>query len=80
MSDKIEKMDRFDKSLLNVLVCPVSKTGLVYNPDNEELISYTSNLAYPIEAGVPLLAEQSARVISLEEKEQYLAQQKGRNL
>ena len=63
-----------DKKLLSILVCPVSKAALEYLPEQQELICWTSGLAYPIRDGIPVMLENEARTISLEEKEKHLAQ------
>lgn len=60
-----------DKKLLSILVCPVSKTPLVYDRKAGELISVVSGLAYPIRDGIPVMLESEARQITLEEKEKY---------
>lgn len=60
-----------DKKLLSILVCPVSKSALVYDRESAELISVVSGLAYPIRDGIPVMLETEARQISLEEKEKY---------
>lgn len=60
-----------DKKLLSILVCPVSKSALVYDRERAELISVVSGLAYPIRDGIPVMLETEARQISLEEKEKY---------
>lgn len=60
-----------DKKLLSILVCPVSKTHLIYDRDAGELVSVVSGLAYPIRDGIPVMLESEARQISLEEKEKY---------
>jgi len=56
-----------DKKLLSILVCPVSKSALDYFPEQQELISWTSGLAYPIRDGIPILLENEARTLSDEE-------------
>ena len=61
----------FDKQLLEVLVCPVSKTKLIYDDAKQELISTASSLAYPVRDGIPVMLEEEARQITLEEKESY---------
>lgn len=61
----------FDKQLLEVLVCPNSKTKLIYDEDKLELISLASGLAYPVRDGIPVMLEEEARQITLEEKESY---------
>lgn len=57
-----------DKRLLEILVCPLCKGKLIYK--DEELICRFDRLAYPIRDGVPVMLEQEARLIPLEEKEQ----------
>ena len=61
----------FDKQLLEVLVCPNSKTKLIYDQEKLELISLASGLAYPVRDGIPVMLEEEARQITLEEKESY---------
>jgi uncharacterized protein YbaR (Trm112 family) len=63
-----------DKKLLSILVCPVSKAALEYLPEQQELICWTSGLAYPIRDGIPVMLENEARTLSLEEKEKRLAE------
>lgn len=62
-----------DKKLLSILVCPVSKAELEYVPERQELVCWVSGLAYPIRDGIPVMLENEARRISLEEKEQHQA-------
>jgi len=54
-----------DKKLLNILVCPESKTKLILI--GNELISIESKLAYPIKDGIPILLKNEARKVSSEE-------------
>ncbi len=61
----------FDKKLLDVLVCPVSKAKLDYNVEKQELICYASGLAYAIRDDIPVMLEDEARQITLEEKEAH---------
>ncbi|STX51939.1 tetraacyldisaccharide-1-P-4'-kinase [Legionella busanensis] len=56
-----------DKRLLEILVCPLCKGKLLLK--NEELICRFDRLAYPIKDGIPVMLEQEARLIPLEEKE-----------
>lgn len=65
-----------DKKLLGILVCPVSKAPLIWDADQQELICVASGLAYPVRDGIPVMLEDEARQISLEEKEKYAAKQK----
>lgn len=50
-----------DAKLLQILVCPVTKGALIYNKVNNELISKSARLAYPIKDGIPVLLEDEAR-------------------
>ena len=52
-----------DRRLLEILVCPVTKAGLVYDASRQELISETAKLAYPIRDGIPIMLPEEARVI-----------------
>ena len=47
--------------LLELLVCPVTKCSLDYDPVRQELISRQARLVFPIRDGVPLLTVQAAR-------------------
>lgn len=60
-----------DKSLLSVLVCPVTKAPLQYDEAASELICVASGLAYPIRDDIPVMLEAEARVLTQEEKEKY---------
>jgi len=51
--------------LLEMLVCPVTKGSLEYDRDNNELISKSAKLAYPIRDGIPVLLEEQARDITV---------------
>lgn len=51
------------KKLLEILVCPVTKTPLVYHEKEQELVSQSAGLAYPIRDGIPVLIADEARVI-----------------
>ena len=52
-------MNKIDKKLLDILVCPVSKESLEQIGD--ELICRKSNLAYPIKDGIPVMLPEEAR-------------------
>lgn len=56
-----------NKKLLDLLVCPVSKAPLLYDPARQELICKESRLAYPIRDGIPVMLEAEARILSAEE-------------
>jgi|TARA_X000000368_G_scaffold23318_1_gene17924 uncharacterized protein YbaR (Trm112 family) len=55
-------MNKLDKKLLDILVCPVSKGSLEQIGD--ELICRESNLAYPIKDGIPVMLPDEARKFS----------------
>ena len=50
-----------DPKLLEILVCPLTKTALVYDKENQELISKAAGLAFPIRDGVPVMLVDEAR-------------------
>ncbi len=52
--------------LLEILVCPVTKTRLSYDAEAQELISKTAGLAYPIRDGIPIMLASEAREINRE--------------
>ena len=49
-----------DSKLLEILVCPLTKGPLVYDAENQELISEQASLAYPIRDGIPVLLVEEA--------------------
>ena len=56
--------DKVDPKLLEILVCPVTKSDLEYDKVKNELISKQAGLAYPIRDGIPIMLEEEARKIS----------------
>ncbi len=54
---------RIDPRLLEILVCPLSKTVLEYDAAAQELISRAAKLAYPIRDGIPIMLPGEARAI-----------------
>ncbi|HEV2569947.1 Trm112 family protein [Sphingomonas sp.] len=50
-----------DPRLLEVLVCPVTRTKLRYDADAQELVSEAAGLAYPVRDGVPVMLPEEAR-------------------
>lgn len=54
---------RTDPKLLELLVCPVTKTTLEYDAERQELISRAAKLAYPIRDGIPIMLADEARPI-----------------
>lgn len=52
-----------DPRLLEVLVCPVTRSALTYDREANELVSRAAGLAYPIRNGVPVMLRDEARDI-----------------
>lgn len=53
--------NRINPRLLEILVCPVTKTSLVYDSARQELVSRAAKLAYPIRDGIPIMLPDEAR-------------------
>lgn len=60
-----------DKKLLDILVCPITKGPLIYDKKNQELVSKSARLAYPIKEGIPVMLEEEARVLTAEQAKKY---------
>jgi uncharacterized protein len=54
-------MQVIDKTLLEMLVCPLTKAALHYDVEQQELISDKAKLAYPIREGIPVMLVEEAR-------------------
>jgi uncharacterized protein len=54
---------RVDPKLLEILVCPLTKSSLDYDRNRQELISRSARLAYPIRDGIPIMLPEEARQI-----------------
>ncbi|BAT58120.1 hypothetical protein GJW-30_1_00636 [Variibacter gotjawalensis] len=52
-----------DPKLLELLVCPLTKSTLEYDAAKQELISRAAKLAYPIRDGIPIMLPEEARQI-----------------
>lgn len=50
-----------DPKLLEILVCPVTKSPLRYDREAQELISEQAGLAFPIRDGIPIMLPDEAR-------------------
>lgn len=53
-----------DAKLLEVLICPLTRTRLIYDADKQELISKAAGLAYPLRDGIPIMLPSEARDIT----------------
>ena len=50
-----------DPVLLEMLICPATRTRLVYDAEKQELVSKAAGLAYPIRDGIPIMLPGEAR-------------------
>ncbi len=63
MTESVRAAGQIDPKLLEILVCPLTKTTLEYDSARQELISRAAKLAYPIRDGVPIMLPDEARPI-----------------
>lgn len=56
-----------DPKLLEILVCPVTQTKLIYKAADQELLSTAAGLAYPIRDGIPIMLPEEARALAGDE-------------
>lgn len=64
MPENIEPAShKVDPKLLEILVCPLTKSTLEYDSAANELISRKAGLAYPIRDGIPIMLPDEARVL-----------------
>ncbi len=54
---------KVDPKLLEILVCPLTKGPLRYDPGADELISEQAGLAFPIRDGIPIMLIDEARTV-----------------
>jgi uncharacterized protein YbaR (Trm112 family) len=64
-----------DAKLLAILVCPITKGPLIYKKEQNELISKSARLAYPVRDGIPVLLEEEARKLN---EDEYARDEKGK--
>jgi uncharacterized protein YbaR (Trm112 family) len=57
-----------DPRLLEILVCPLTKSTLSYDRERQELVSREAGLAYPIRDGIPIMLVDEARRLDEDEK------------
>lgn len=58
-----------DRKLLEILVCPLTKTTLSYDRERQELVSKAAGLAYPIRDGIPIMLPEEARELTDDERD-----------
>ena len=59
-----------DNKLLEILACPLCKGKLIFLKDKQELLCKLDRLAYPIRDDIPVMLENEARLLTLDEVEQ----------
>lgn len=64
--DYLLSSKKLNSYLLEVLVCPLTKTSLIYDKEHQELISSAAGLAYPIRQGIPIMLIEEARPLKEE--------------
>jgi uncharacterized protein YbaR (Trm112 family) len=62
-----DSRSQIDPKLLEILVCPLTKTTLEYDRERQELISRAAKLAYPIRDGIPIMLPEEARKLDAAE-------------
>ena len=60
-----------DTKLIALLVCPLTKGPLYYDPEQRELISTAARLAFPVRDGLPVLLKSEARILTDSELQKY---------
>jgi uncharacterized protein YbaR (Trm112 family) len=61
MSEISRAAGSIDPKLLEILVCPLTRTTLEYDAARQELVSRAAKLAYPIRDGIPIMLPDEAR-------------------
>jgi uncharacterized protein len=62
-----------EDALLDILVCPIDKRGLLYFADEAVLYNPRLRCLYRIEHGIPLMLASQAAAVSEEEHERLIA-------
>lgn len=63
MSPRKPPADQPDPKLLEMLVCPLTRTNLRYDAARRELVSPAARLAYPIRGSIPIMLASEARTL-----------------
>ena len=58
-----------DPKLLEILICPLTKSTLIYDREKQELISRLAGVAYPIRNGIPIMLADEARELTDAERD-----------
>lgn len=57
-----------DKNSLKYIVCPITKTSLVFDEKNHSLVSKKAQLSFPIKEGIPVMILDNSISIRLLDK------------
>ncbi len=57
-----------DSKLLDILVCPLCKSPLLYKKNANELICKADRLAFPIRDDIPVMLQEEARPLPADEE------------
>ena len=60
-----------DAKLLEILVCPLCKSPLLYRKAEQELICKADRLAFPSQDDIPVMLADEARKLTPEEVEKF---------
>lgn len=52
---------KFDRHMMEGLVCPITQATLSYDAEKQELVSKRAKLAFPIRGGIPIMLIDEAR-------------------
>ena len=63
MADRKKRRMGIDSRMLELLVCPLTYGQLTHDDENNELISKSARLAYPVRDGIPIMLPSEARQI-----------------
>ena len=76
--EKQRPVSSVDPKLLDILVCPLTKSTLRYDRQRQELVSDQAGLAYPIRDGIPIMLVDEARTLGEDEAIPDQVKAKGR--
>ncbi|KEI71316.1 Trm112 family protein [Endozoicomonas elysicola] len=57
-----------DKTLFEILACPLCKGEVHLEKERQELVCRPCGLAYPIRDGIPVMLEGEARTLTVDER------------
>lgn len=63
---KYRSLNMLDNKLLDILVCPICKGKLEYDRKKNELICHFDKLAYPVRDNIPIMLEDQARDLQVD--------------